>query len=206
MTLSRTATTASTATSVSATAVTTSTMFDFPLAKACVCASELRPASPTAPNATLSNEAKLPPALPVPAPTPGALASACEDRWPDARCWRRRWRQRAVRPWVNPSGFENIEGTLDHAPGGADDVDVGLIGTLGLAHVGHFHQRIDVGIFDVAVFVGGGMARLVFQPELGIVDPCFAELDQFHVERAIDFGLERRHLAPIGLCAGGRRR
>src|SRR5450631_4627527 len=99
------------------------------------------------------------------------------------------------------SSFQDVDGALEHAAGGADHVDIGLVGTLGLAHVGHFQEWIDVGIFDIAVLVGGGMAGLVFQPEFGVVGARLAELDQLHVERAIDLGLKARHLAPVRLGA-----
>ena len=59
------------------------------------------------------------------------------------------------------SGFEDIDGPLDHAARVADHVDIGFVGTLGLAHIGHFNQRIYVRIFDVAIAVRGWMSRLV---------------------------------------------
>ena len=46
--------------------------------------------------------------------------------------------------------LDDIDRSLEHPPGGGDDVEIGLVGTLGVAQVGHFDQRIHVRIFDVA--------------------------------------------------------
>jgi hypothetical protein len=51
-----------------------------------------------------------------------------------------------------------------------------------------------------------GMAGLVFHLEGGLVGLDRAELDQVDVERAVEFGLEGRDLAPVGIGAGRRRR
>src|SRR5689334_8088012 len=103
------------------------------------------------------------------------------------------------------SGLEDIEGALDHAAGRADDVEVGLVGALGVAHVGHLDQRIDVGIFDIAVGVGGRIRRFVFGAEVGLIGFDLAEFHGLGVQNAVELVGEGRDLAAIGIAAGGRR-
>src|SRR6185369_8908037 len=95
------------------------------------------------------------------------------------RDWRKRWRQCSVWPSsLSKSGFENIDRALDHAARGADDVDVGLIGTLGLAQIRHLDQRIDVGVFDIAVCIGRRMARLMLDAKFRLVGLDAAKPDK----------------------------
>ena len=97
------------------------------------------------------------------------------------------------------SRFEDVD--VRWTAGGADQVDVGLIGALGLAHVGHFHQRVDVRIFHVAVGVGGWMARLVFELEVGLIGAHAPDGDNVRIERAVDLGAEGWNLAAVGIGA-----
>src|SRR5882757_9959271 len=62
---------------------------------------------------------------------------------------------------------QQIEGALDHAARCADDVEVGLVGTLRLAHIVQFDHRIDIGILHVAALVRGRMSGLEFGAEVG---------------------------------------
>src|SRR4030081_1807651 len=80
---------------------------------------------------------------------------------------------------------QQIEGALDHAARRADDIEVGLVGTLRLAHVVQFDDRIDVRIFHVAVLVRGRMPGLEFGAEGGRVLPCLAHRDGVGLKRAI---------------------
>src|SRR5882724_796824 len=187
MTRSRTDTSVETATSVSATAVTTSMTLALPDAIATVWASDLRPTSSTPPIASLSTALKdCPPPASEPLPAPPV----------------------SVKPWleVSFSGLEDVERALDHPARGADDVEIGLVRSLRLAHVGHFDQRIDVGIFDVAGRVRRRIARLMFDSECGLIGPDLAQRHHLRIQRAIEGGGKGRHLAAIGVAAGGRRR
>src|SRR3974390_2696302 len=88
---------------------------------------------------------------------------------------RRRWTEWA---WAAPrkSGFENVERALDHGARRIDDVEVGRIGTLGIAHVGHLDQRIDVRVAHVAVGICRRIAGLALDLEIGRIGPDRPEL------------------------------
>jgi hypothetical protein len=45
---------------------------------------------------------------------------------------------------------------LDHAARVADHVDIGFVGTLGLAHIGHFNQRIYFGYLTLPLLSAAG--------------------------------------------------
>ena len=90
---------------------------------------------------------------------------------------------------------------MDHAARGADDVDVRLIRPLGFAQIRHFNERVDVGVFHVAVDVGGGMARLMLDAKFGRIGLDAAERDDLGVERAVHLALEGRHPATVRLGA-----
>ena len=75
--------------------------------------------------------------------------------------------------------------------GGRDHVDVGFVRALGVAEVGHFDQRIDVRIFDVALGVGHRIVRLVSDREIRPVGRDPAERDDMGVELAIELGSGR---------------
>src|SRR5262249_37772501 len=55
-------------------------------------------------------------------------------------------RRHVLSPSCPRSRLEDFERALDHAAGRADDIDVGFVGALGLAHIGHFDERVDVRI------------------------------------------------------------
>src|SRR5580693_2571777 len=150
MTLLRTATMVSTATSVSETAVTTSTMSALPAIIALVWESDFWPASLTEFSASLS---MLPNDDPPSAEPAAATDGMVMVRFLSARSLR--------------SGLEDVERALDHGAGRVDDVEVGGIGALGIAHVGHLDQRIDVGVFHIAVGVGRRVPGLVLHLEVG---------------------------------------
>src|ERR1700748_3281950 len=104
--------------------------------------------------------------------TDRSIPGPCRNRWYRgcARDWRRHSRRRWGKPWLTrPSALENVEGALDHAPCGADDVEVGLVGPLRIAQIRHFHHRVDVGVSDVAVRIGGRIGGLVFGSKRGLV-------------------------------------
>jgi hypothetical protein len=62
--------------------------------------------------------------------------------------------------------LEDIDRALKHFARCGDDVEVGLIGTLRVSHVGQLNKRIHVRVFDVTVLVGRRIARLV--PDLKV--------------------------------------
>src|SRR4051795_3322705 len=114
--------------------------------------------------------------------------SPCRRRRPYPECaqdWRRHLQRLWVKPWLKPScsGLEDVERALDHPARGADDVEVRLVGSLRVPHVGHFDQRIDVGVFDVARAIGSGIAWIVFDAERRLVGPNLAEGYDLRIQR-----------------------
>src|SRR4051794_31075448 len=98
----------------------------------------------------------------------------CPRRRPYPECgrdWRRHLQRLWVKPWfkLSCSGLEDVERALDHPACGADDVEVRLVGSLRVSHVGHFDQRIDVGVFDIACGIGGGISWLVLDAERRLI-------------------------------------
>src|SRR5712692_7398156 len=133
MTRSRTETRVVIAVSLSATAVTRSTMLVLPAAMAWAWVSDLRPASTAAPSASLTSAPKLGP----PAPSSTVFDSAAPE---SARRASLAYAPAAAMgvgmAGLSGSGGEDRDGALDHAARCGDDVDVRLIGALGVAHVG----------------------------------------------------------------------
>ena len=72
-----------------------------------------------------------------------------------------------------------------------DDVEVGFIGSLRVAQIGQLHQRVHVRIFDVALGVGGRIAGLVPDQEIGSGRLHAAELDHIGADRAVESVDER---------------
>src|SRR5829696_5181332 len=163
MTRSRTATSVSSAASLSATAVTTSTTSALPAAAASACASALRPdwAKPsTAPWRSAPNS---PPAAPAAA---GFLA--CPN---PASPWVAAYAP-AAKAFVGIVAAprldaQDLERARDHPAGRGNEVEVGFIAALGLAHVHRLDDRVHVRELDLALRVGGRMAGLVFGAEGG---------------------------------------
>src|SRR3954471_6891496 len=199
ITRSRTETSVDTATSVSATAVTTSITLALPAAIATVCASDLRPDSRTLPTVSFRREAKDCPlgSLPLPAP----LFSSTRARFAYALA--------AIvgvaMVQMSCSALEDVEGALDHPARRTDDVEIGFVRPLRVAHVGHLDHRVHVGIFDVAGRIRRRIVRLVFGTEIGLVGLDPAEGDDLRVECAVERGGEGRHLAPVRIAAGALR-
>jgi hypothetical protein len=98
--------------------------------------------------------------------------------------------------------LEDVDGALEHPARRRDDIEVGFVGALGVAQIRHLDERIDVRIFDVAAGVGGRIAGLVPQLEIGPIGLDVAELDDMGVERAIELGRKRHDLAPVRVAAG----
>src|SRR5437764_8244546 len=109
------------------------------------------------------------------------------------RDWRRHLQRLWVKPWfkLSCSGLEDVQRALNHAAGGADDVEVRLVGSLRVSHIGHFDQWIDVGVFDVTRGIGGGIARIMLDAECGLIRPDFAKRYDLRIQRAIEFGGKR---------------
>src|SRR3984957_8705263 len=126
--------------------------------------------------------------------------------------WRRRWRRLWAKPWLSflvsgledVSRLEDVERALNHPPGGADDVEVRLVGSLRVTHVGHFDHRVDVGVFDVAGGIRRWIAGIMLDAKRGSIGLYPAQRDHLRIQRAIEFGGECRHLAAIGSAAGVR--
>lgn len=86
---------------------------------------------------------------------------------------------------------QKVERAPEHLPRYRDDVEIGLVGTLRLAHVDCFDQRIDVGVLHIAALVGGGVARLEPRGEGALVQRHLANLDDAAAHFGIIGGFER---------------
>ena len=72
-----------------------------------------------------------------------------------------------------------------------DDVQIGLVAALGLAHVDGLDQRVDIGHADVAGRVRRRVARLELGIELALVALDLAEADDLGVELLVDHAAGR---------------
>src|SRR5690606_24752047 len=83
-----------------------------------------------------------------------------------------------------------------------NDVEVGLVGALGLAHVHGLDQRVDVGVLHVPRLIRCRVAGLVARGEVAHVVGELADLDDAAADILVEHGGEGGHAAAIGLGAG----
>ncbi len=84
------------------------------------------------------------------------------------------------------------------------DLEIGFIGAIGLAHVGHFEQQIDIGQLDVALVVRRRIARQMFGPEGRRIDADRLDRDEIFAAGAVERALESDGFARIRVGARGR--
>ena len=158
-------------------------------------------------------------------------AAACRRCWSatsaehagEGRAACRRLRRRAAEQRAGasadapPSGFEvecadaarsslvphQVDGHGDQLARLLDDLQIGLVGAVGLAHVGHFDQHVDVGHLDVALVVGGLVAGLELDREVACRrGRSSATSTSEPPVGAVELGGEADGLAAIGIGAG----
>src|SRR3712207_2620874 len=69
------------------------------------------------------------------------------------------------------SASQKINGCGDHGPRLLHHLQVGLIRAVGLSHVCHLYQHVDIRLFDHAVLVGSGISRIVLDWEGRLILP-----------------------------------
>ena len=75
-----------------------------------------------------------------------------------------------IHPFVKTNLLvKNVQGLFGHGTRVIDDIEVGLVGALRLAHVHSFDQRVDVRPLDHAFAVRRWIGRVVFLGERGRV-------------------------------------